>query len=271
MTAVTTAARPGALAASWAEVVALARRALLRTARQPSAWLPGIVVPLLVAAVFTGNYSRVTAAIGFPASASYLQYVLPAALLAGAVYAGIVAGTEATADVENGFISRLLLATTWRPAILVGPLTVAALQAIVQSCVLLAVFALFGAGIHGGVAGGAVILVTTALFAIAIAAVAIALGLRTGDSEVMQSLFGVLFIGLFISSAFFPPADMHGWFRAAARHSPLTTLADGMRNPVVGHLTGRGPADAVGVAAICCVVAILLALGALRGRSKAAS
>lgn len=254
-----------------ATAVALGGRALLRTARQPSAWLPGVIVPLLVAAVFAGDYGKVAVAIGFPSGASYLTYVVPGALLVGAIYAGIVAGTEATIDVENGFISRLLLATRWRPAILVGPLMVAALQAILQGILLLAVFALFGAGLHAGVAGGAVILVVTALFAIAVAAVAIALGLATADNEVMQSLFGVLFLGLFISSAFFPPADMHGWFSAAARHSPLTTLADGMRVPVVGHLSGRGPADAVGVAAICCVVGVLLALSALRGRGKGTS
>jgi ABC-2 type transport system permease protein len=252
-----------------AEAVALSRRAVVRMARQPSAWLPGLLVPLLVAAVFTGDYSKVATAIGFPASASYLHYVLPAALLAGAVYVGIVAGTEATLDVENGFISRLLLATAWRPAIVVGPLGVAALQAILQSCVILAVFAAFGAGIHGGVAGGVVLLVATALFAVAVSGVAIALGLWTGDSEVMQSLFGVLFILLFISSAFFPPADMNGWFRAAATHDPITMLADGMRDPVLGHRGGHGPALALAVAAICCVVGVLLALSALRSRDQA--
>jgi hypothetical protein len=87
----------------------------------------------------------------------------------------------------------------------------------------------------------------------------------------MQSLFGVLFIGLFMSSAFFPPASMRGWYRAAAQHSPLTTLADGMRGPVVGQLSGGGPGDAVGVAAICCVVGVALALGALRGRGRGTS
>jgi hypothetical protein len=64
---------------------------------------------------------------------------------------------------------------------------------------------------------------------------------------------------------------MDGWYRAAAAHSPLTTLVDGMRGPVVGPLGGRGPAEAVGVAAICCAVGVALALAALRGRGKAAS
>jgi len=252
-----------------AEVAALSRRAVIRIARQPSAWLPGLLVPLLMTAVFTGDYGKVAAAIGFPASASYLHYVLPAALLAGAVYVGIVTGTEATLDVENGFISRLLLATIWRPAILVGPLAVAALQAIAQSCVLLAVFAAFGAGIHGGLSGCVVILLATALFTVAIAGAAIALGLWTGDSEVMQGLFGVLFILLFLSSAFFPPTDMSGWFRAGATHSPVTMLVDGMRDPVLGLRGGHGPAEALLVAVACCAVGIVLALTALRGRDRA--
>ena len=139
-----TAVRSGPAAAGWSELVALSERALLRTVRQPGAWLPGVIVPLLLSAVFAGNYSKIASAIGFPSGASYLSYVLPAALLVGAIYAGIVAGTEATIDVQSGFISRLLLATRWRPAILVGPLMMAALQAILQGALLLVIFWLFG-------------------------------------------------------------------------------------------------------------------------------
>jgi ABC-type multidrug transport system permease subunit len=69
-----------------------------------------------------------------------------------------------------------------------------------------------------------------ALLAVAVAGLAIAVGLRTGDNEVMQSTFGVLLIAMFASSSFFPPALMHGWFAAVATRSPLTWLADGLRD-----------------------------------------
>jgi ABC-2 type transport system permease protein len=254
------------------DVAVLAKRAGRRTVRQPAAWLPGILVPLVVAAVFTADYGRVAAMAGFPASASYLQYVLPATLLVGSVYAGIVAGTEATADVENRFICRLLLTPAWRPAIVTGVLSVAAVQAAVQSCAMLAIFAAFGAGIRGGAAGALAVVAAAVLFAVAVGGAAVALGLRTGDSEVMQSLFGLLLILLFVSSAFFPPADMHGWFRAVAEHSPLTTMADGMRAEVVSrHAGARAPAEAVAAAALLCAAAALLALGALRARGRSAS
>ncbi len=252
---------------SWGEVAALAGRAARRTARQPAAWLPGILVPLVVAAVFTADYGRVADMIGFPSSASYLRYVLPATLLVGSVYVGIVAGTEATTDVENGFIYRVLLTPAWRPGIAAGVLSVAAAQAAVQSCAIIAIFGAFGAGIGGGAVGGLAVLAAAVLVAVAVAGVAVAIGLRTGDSEVMQSLFGVLLILLFVSSAFFPPTDMRGWFRTVAEHSPLTTIADGMRAEVLGHHAGaRAPVGAIGVAALLCAVAAMLALGALRAR-----
>jgi ABC-2 type transport system permease protein len=257
----------GTLSRHWA---ALAGRAIRRTARQPAAWLPGVLVPLAVAAVFTADYGRVAALLGFPASASYLRYVLPAAVLTGAVYAGIVAGTEATADVENGFIDRLLAAPAWRAAILAGPLTVTALQAIAQGAAFLLIFAAFGAGLHASAGGVLALLGGAALFAVAVGAAAIALGLMTGDSEVMQSLFGVLFIALFVSSAFFPPADMHGWFRAAAQHSPVTWLADGMRGQLLGGGDGHGAVTSLATAAVLCAAAVLLAARALHARARAA-
>jgi ABC-type multidrug transport system permease subunit len=249
---------------------ALAGRALRRTARQPAAWLPGLLVPLTIAAVFTADYGRAATLIGFPASASYLRYVLPATVLTGAVYAGIVAGTEATTDVENGFIDRLATAPARRAAILAGPLTVTAIQAVLQSCVFIAIFAAFGADLHGSPAGLLELLAGAALFAMAVGAAAIALGLMTGDSEVMQSLFGVLFIGLFVSSAFFPPGDMHGWFRAAAAHDPITWLADGMRGQVLGGPGATGAGTSLATAGVLCAAAILLAARALRARVRAA-
>jgi ABC-2 type transport system permease protein len=249
---------------------ALAWRAARRTTRQPAAWLPGVLVPLVIAAVFTADFGRAAGAIGFPAGASYLGYALPATVLVGAVYSGIVAGTQATTDVENGFVNRLLLAPGRRMAIVGGPLIVAALQAAVQSGVFLAIFAAFGVTVGGGVAGALAILAVAALFAVAVGATAIALGLLTGDSEVMQSLFGLLFILLFISSAFFPPGAMSGWFRAAAAHSPLTSLADGMRAQVFGGTDWRGTAAALGVSALLAAGGTLLARHALRTRGGTA-
>lgn len=220
-------------------IEALVRRSLVALVRQPAAWLPGAALPLVIAAVFTANYHRVAPLAGFPAHLSYLGYVLPAAVLIGGLYAGIAAGTSVTSELVSGFQRRLLLTRVPRVFVVTGPLAAAAVQSLVQSCLFLVVFRLAGAGWPPDVP---LLLAAAALFAIGIAGLAIAIGLRTRDNEVMQSTFGLLFIATFVSSAFFPPNLMRGWFAAAAAHSPLTWLADGIRtaHPVPALVTPLG-------------------------------
>jgi ABC-2 type transport system permease protein len=204
----------------------LVRRSLAALLRQPAAWLPGVALPLIMVAVFAANYDRVAPLVGFPSHLSYLGYVLPAAVLIGGLYAGIAAGTSVTSDLISGFHRRLLLTQVPRLFIVSGPLAAAAVQAVLQSLLFVVLFRLAGAGWPPDVP---LLLVAAALFAVGIAGLAIAIGLRTGDNEVMQSTFGVLLLAMFVSSAFFPPDLMGGWFAAAASHSPLTWLADGIR------------------------------------------
>jgi ABC-2 type transport system permease protein len=218
---------------------ALVRRSLVALIRQPAAWIPGTALPLVIAAVFTANYHRVAPLAGFPAHLSYLGYVLPAAVLIGGLYAGIAAGTSVTSELVSGFQRRLLLTRVPRLFVVAGPLAAAAVQSLVQGCLFLVVFRLAGAGWPPDVP---LLLAAAALFAIGIAGLAIAIGLRTRDNEVMQSTFGLLLIAMFFSSAFFPPSLMRGWFAAAATGSPLTWLADGIRaaHPVPALATSLG-------------------------------
>ena len=208
---------------------ALIRRSATGTLRQPAAWLPGLLLPLAVAAVFTADYQQSAQLLGLPGGVSYSAYVLPTTALIGALYAGITAGTAVVEGSGRGLLDRLLLSPTSPAAILAGPLAIAAVQAVLQDLVFVVVFALFGVGLPGP-AGTLLLVLATAGFAVAVGALATALGLRTGDSEIMQSLFGLVFILMFFSSAFFPPGLMRGWFRAGAQHSPLTWLVDGIRD-----------------------------------------
>jgi ABC-2 type transport system permease protein len=220
-------------------IAALVHRSLVALVRQPAAWLPGAALPLVFAAVFTANYHRVAPLVGFPAHLSYLGYVLPAAVLIGGLYAGIAAGTSVTSELVSGFQRRLLLTRVPRVFVVAGPLAAAAVQSLVQSCLFLVVFRLAGAASPPDVP---LLLAAAALFAIGIAGLAIAIGLRTRDNEVMQSTFGLLLIAMFVSSAFFPPNLMRGWFAAAASHSPLTWIADGIRaaHPIPALVTPLG-------------------------------
>jgi ABC-2 type transport system permease protein len=231
----------------------IARRSLVALARQPAAWAPGAALPLLMAAIFAANYHSATRLGLFPGHTSYLAFIRPGIALTGALWAGIAAGVAVTDDLASGFQRRLHLTQASLALVLAGPVIAAAVQSLVQAGLFLVIFWLTGAGWPASVT---LYFVAPALFAIAIAGLAISIGGATGDNEVMQSTFGVLLIGMLMSSAFFPPGLMRGWFAAAAAHSPLTWLADGIRD---AH-----PVAALATPLLLAAVTLTLALLALR-------
>jgi ABC-2 type transport system permease protein len=227
------------------------RRSVLGTVRQPGAWLPGLLLPLLILATFTANYGRAGTLLGLPGGLSYAPYILPGVAALGACSDGIAAGALLTDDLTTGYLGRLRVtpARTW--VLLAGPVAAAALQAMVQSVIFALVL-----GAPGGAPRIVLLAAGTALLAMGVAGLAATVGLRTGDKEVIGSLFYLLFIIMFISSAFFPPARMRGWFRAAATHSPLSLLLDGLRD-------GR-PLAALLVPVALCAITLPLAGRSIR-------
>jgi ABC-2 type transport system permease protein len=229
----------------------IVRRSVLGTVRQPGAWLPGLLLPLLILATFNANYGRAGTLLGLPGGPSYGRYILPGIAALGACYDGIAAGALLAEDLATGYLGRLRVTPARTSVLLTGPVTAAALQAIAQSVI----FALL-LGAPGGAPRTTLLATGSALLAMGVTGLAATVGLRTGDKEVMESLFYLLFIIMFISSAFFPPALMRGWFGAAATHSPLSLLLDGLRD---GHAV-----PALFVPGVLCAITLPLAGRSIR-------
>ncbi len=199
---------PGGPAAR-SQVVALAWRSLLGTARQPATWMPQLFFPFLLAAVYASQFSKAVELPGFPfEDVTFLDYIFIAGVVQGVAFGAITGGTALALDIESGFIDRLLSSPVSRPVILVGRLGGAMGYALVQTVVLLLVFTLMGADIAGGVPSLLTVLVVAALLALALGSLASAIALRTGSQEVVQSVFPLLFVLVFVSSAFFPVSLM---------------------------------------------------------------
>jgi ABC-2 type transport system permease protein len=125
------------------------------------------------------------------------------------------------------------------------------------------------------VAGGPVAALLLVAFAMVLALViggfAAMLALRTGSAEAVQNVFPLTFIGLFISSAFFPTELMSGVYRAIARRNPVTWMVDGMRHQVVVGLDWSEAAVALGTAAVLAGLSIWGANRALQSRLRRAA
>ena len=91
---------------------------------------------------------------------------------------------------------------------------------------------IFGATIQGGVLGLLCVLAIGIVAGTGFGALGVLLALRSRSASTVQGIFPLVFVVLFISSAFFPlellasPADV------VAQYNPLSFIAEGMRQPI---------------------------------------
>lgn len=250
-------------------VVALSVRSLKATARQPQNWLPSTIFPLVLAAVYTAQFGDAVNLESFGEVDSFLEFLLPASVLQGVTFAATNGASDLAIDLEDGFFERLLASPVRPVSILVGRLAGAAVLAVFQALVLMAVFVAFGADISAAVVPA--VAAAAVMLALSIGAVASALAFWTGNQESVQSLFPVTFIGLFISSAFFPTEAMSGWYRWLAERNPVTFLIDPTRRLVLDGPDGSDLAMMLGVGLAMTAAGVTLALAALRYRLRETS
>lgn len=127
---------------------------------------------------------------------------------------------------------------------------------------------IFGAHVAGGVPGVLVVLVIASLAATGFAGFGIMLALFARNASTVQGLFPLVFVVLFVSSAFFPQALLEEPARGIARFNPLSYIADGMRDPIINPVSWTKALEGVGASVGLAVVFGALSIVALRGRLR---
>jgi ABC-2 type transport system permease protein len=174
-------------------------------------------------------------------------------------------------DIQDGFFDRLLASPVSRTSILLGRLSGASVLGAVQAVLFISVFRLLGARVEGGLPAVLVLILLAMVLAVGVGALAASIGLRTGSQEAVQNSFPLVFVFIFLSSAFFPTELMKGWYQSVAEINPLTWMIDGARGLVIDEFTLAYAAEALGVAAGLAGLAMVLALAQLRRRLRVAS
>ena len=241
-------------------VLAMTRRCFVGHIRQPSQWAFGSAFPLLIAAVNAAAYSKSTELpdFGFEVD-SFLDFLVPATIVQGAVFLSINAGSELALDIEGGFFDRLVMSPVTRSSILLGRVLAAGMLAAAQAALYLGVFTIFGASVKGGPLAVLTLLLMAGCLGAAVGLIGCIIALRSGSAETVQATFPMFFVLLFFSSAFFPISLMAGWFAQFARNNPLTWMIDAARRLVLVEFTISDAATALAVPLV--VGALLLGLG----------
>lgn len=249
---------------------ALARRSLNQTFRYPRYLAPLVVFPTLFLAVNVGAAGRATSLPGFPEVHGFLDFELAAAMLQAAMLTGVSSGMALGLDIERGFIDRLIAAPVSRPVVVTGRLAANAALGVFIGTWFLTIGLIFGAHVAGGVVGVLQVMLLLALSALAFGGLGAALALWAGNAGLVQGAFPLVFVVLFVSTAFFPQELMQEPAASIAVWNPLSLIAHGLREPVIEGATLASFAEGLaGVAVIGAFSAALAAL-ALRHRLRGA-
>jgi ABC-2 type transport system permease protein len=248
------------------QVFVLARRSVVRTARQPAAVVFPLVFPLLLLAVNAGGLDAATRLPGFPTD-SYVAFALAIPFIQGALFATMNAGTDLARDIQTGFLNRLALTPMRGIALLAGQLGGIVTMGLVQAVVYLGVGLAVGVRLASGPAGGVVLLLFSILISIGFGALGAFAALRTGSGEAVQSIFPVFFVFLFLSSLNLPRDLIEiDWFRTVATINPVSYLVECVRSLIITGWDGEALALGFGIAAAIAVVALTLASSSLQTR-----
>jgi ABC-2 type transport system permease protein len=248
------------------QVALLARRSVVRTARQPANVVFPLVFPLLLLAVNSTGLASATRLPGFPTD-SYLAFALAVPFIQGALFATMNAGTDLARDIQTGFLNRLALTPMRGVALLAGQLGGVMAMTVAQTAVWIAAGLLFGVHFASGALGILVLFVYSLLIGLGFGALGAFLALRTGSGEAIQGMFPAFFVFLFISSMALPRNLIEvDWFRIAATLNPVSYLLEGVRSLIIVGWDAEALALGFGFAAVIAVVAVVLASIALQTR-----
>ena len=248
------------------QVGAIARRSIVRTARQPASVIPPLIFPIALMTLNAAGLDSSTQLEGFPTD-SFLAFALAVPFIQGALFSTMNAGSDLARDIQTGFVNRLALTGLRDWALLVGQLSGAVVLGVVQALFYIAVGLAAGVDFASGPAGIAVLLLYAVIVSASFGAVGAWLAYRTGSGEVIQALFPVLFVFLFISSMN-SPRELIGveWFRIAATLNPVSYMIEAVRSLIIEGWNWQALALGFGFTIAIGIVALFLAAGALRTR-----
>lgn len=260
----------GGLATNLRVIWALGTRSVRQTLRRPQLVSPIVIFPTILLAIQTGGAGRAVDLPEFPPVQSFLAFMLAGGMIQSTLLAGNSGGIAMAIDIEMGFTDRLLAAPISRFSLVLGRLAGTTILGGLAAIWFLAIGLIFGVHIEGGIPGVLLIIVIVALSALAFGGIGAAIALRSGKASVVQGLFPIVFVILFLSTAFFPANLILEPAATVAEYNPLSFIVDGVRDLVVDGVSAGGLAEAFAAIGGMMAFGLWLSAWALRGRLRGA-
>lgn len=231
------------------------RRDFKHTLRYPGTLVMSLGVPTVLLSLFVGVFGgTLTAGMGGGHGGPYINYLVPGILLMTLGYGASTTALAVNGDMTEGVIARFRVMAITRSAVLTGHVVGALVRTIVSIGLLLGVAFLLGYRPSAGPVAWLGALGLLALTVLALAWLAVAVGLLARTTQGTSPFLLVVQVLPFVSSAFVPTASMSAPVRWFAQHEPFTPIIDTLRGLLLGTSVG-----ATGIVAVAWCVGLTLA------------
>lgn len=254
------------LASNARVVAALGRRSIMQTLRRPQLLAPLIVFPTALLAIQTAGAGRAVDLPGFPEVPNFLSFMLAGSIVQSVMFTGNSGAIAFAIDMEMRFTDRLYAAPIARSSVVLGRLAATAALGAIIAVYFIVLGLIFGASIHEGVLAVIWIIALTSASALAFGTIGAAIALRSNNASVVQGIFPLVFVILFLSDAFFPANLMLEPASAVARYNPFSFIVNGIRDPIISGWSATTELKAI--ASVIGIGALGFALCAAAMRSR---
>jgi ABC-2 type transport system permease protein len=233
------------------QVLILTGRSLHALVSSPAIVVFGLIQPMVVLVLFSQVFSSISSTPAFAPGITYIDYLLPAVLVMGAMSSALTSGVGLVEDMRNGVINRFR-AMPVAPFSIMGARSLAdATRYAVQLGLMVIIAALvFDFRPPGGVPGVAVAWLLDIAIGWGIGWVFMAVACWVRQAELIQTITSMLMFPLmFASSAYVPIESLPGWLRVIAVVNPITYTVDASRGFALGHPVVNATVAALAVSA----------------------
>jgi ABC-2 type transport system permease protein len=214
-------------------VAVLGKRSVVQTFRRPQLAAPLLIFPTALLAIQTAGAGRAVDLPGFPPVVNFLSFMLAGAMVQSVMMSGNSGAIAFAIDMEMGFTDRLYAAPISRFSVVLGRLAATAVLGGTIAVYFIVLGLIFGAHIDEGFPAVIWIICLTSATAVAFGSIVAALALRSNSASVVQGIFPLIFVILFLSDAFFPANLMLEPASWVAQYNPLSFIVNGIREPII--------------------------------------
>jgi ABC-2 type transport system permease protein len=220
---------------TFAAVLTLAWRAMLKIKHVPFQLFDVLVFPIMMTFMFTYLFGGALAG----SVNTYLQWLIPGIVVQTMVFLTVYTGVSLNTDIQKGLFDRFKSLPIWQPAPVVGALLGDLTRYALAATVVIIVGLILGFRPAGGALGVVAAIALNLLFVSAVSWLWIIVGMLVKTPEsVMTSSMLLLFPMTFVSNIFVDPKTMPGFMQIIVGNNPVTHLTNASRGLMHGNVQG---------------------------------